>query len=168
MLLTADVKIQGELKNVLKKLASNLTSDRPAVHIGFIDGATYANGTRVAYVAYLNEFGDHNPPRPFLKRTVEQKSKEWANIAKIALQQNGFTNEGVRIALERVGQAGEGDVKRTIKDWSPTDPRPNKPATIARKARRARSGKGLVPINPETVLIDSGVMISDVHYEVKL
>ena len=59
-----------------------------------------------------------------------------------------------------------GDIKRTISEWNPSDPRYNKPETIRRKARRARGGKGLLPIDPYTALIDSGVMIKSVESRV--
>lgn len=146
----------------LTKYIKDIKSASYTTYIGFVDGATYPDGKRVAYIAYLNEYGQHNPPRPFLHRTAVLHYNEWTKLFKNTLISEGLNANSVYVAHKRVGIKGVGDVKKTIKEWSPSDPRYNKPSTIRRKARRARGGKGLVPINPETVLIDSGVMISRV------
>lgn len=149
----------------LAKLAKHLKGIKDAnysTYIGYVDGATYPDGKKVAYIAYLNEYGGHNPPRPFLHRTAVLHFDEWAKLFENTLKSDGVNANSIYKAHKQVGIKGVGDVKKTIKEWSPSDPRPNKPSTIRRKARRARSGKGQVPINPETVLIDSGVMISRV------
>lgn len=152
--------------NGLEKKIKEIKNAKFKTEVGFFSRATYADGKKVAYIAYLNEFGDHNPPRPFMKRTAENRKEVWAKVFYNALK-NNLTREGIYKAHKDVGIAAEGDMKQTITEWNPSDPRPNKPSTIRAKARRARSGKGLVPINPETVLIDSGKMISSVQHEVK-
>lgn len=161
---TARVDIKGngsKLKDKLRKIAA---LDDLELKVGFFENARYPDGTPVAYVGYLNEYGGHIPPRPFLKRTAQRRLKTWSKG--IAANFNRANKSSLKIAYNKAGQVAVGDVKRTIKDWSPTDPRPNSPATIAAKARRARSGKNLMPINPTTVLIDTGKMISSVAYEV--
>lgn len=151
----------------LEKYIKQIKDANYKTQIGFFPEATYADGKKVAYIAYLNEFGDHNPPRPFLHRTMEKRYNAWNKLFGYVLKNDGVSKASIYKAHKQVGITAEGDVKQTIQEWSPTDPRPNKPATIRAKARRARSGKGLVPINPETVLIDSGKMISSVRHEVK-
>ena len=161
---TARVDIKGngsKLKDKLRKIAA---LDDLELKVGFFENARYPDGTPVAYVGYLNEYGGHNPPRPFMKRTAKRRIKAWSKG--IAANLNRADKSSLKIAYNKAGQVAVGDVKRTIKDWSPTDPRPNSPATIAAKARRARSGKNLMPINPASVLIDTGKMISSVAYEV--
>lgn len=161
---TARVDIKGngsKLKDKLRKIAA---LDDLELKVGFFENARYPDGTPVAYVGYLNEYGGHNPPRPFLKRTAQRRLKTWSKG--IAANFNRADKSSLKITYNKAGQVAVGDVKRTIKDWSPTDPRPNSPATIAAKARRARCGKNLMPINPTTVLIDTGKMISSVAYEV--
>ena len=161
---TARVDIKGngsKLKDKLRKIAA---LDDLELKVGFFENARYPDGTPVAVVAYKNEYGADVPPRPFMKRTAQRRIKAWSKG--IAANFNRADKSSLKIAYSKAGQVAVGDVKRTIKDWSPTDPRPNSPATIAAKARRARSGKNLMPINPTTVLIDTGKMISSVAYEV--
>ena len=62
------------------------------------------------------------------------------------------------------GMVAVGDIKKTIRQWPPGG---NSRRTVEMKRRRGRSGKNLVPIDPEIVLIDTGKMISSVSYEVK-
>lgn len=158
-----EVKPSGKLNGYLQKL-KNLDY---VTKVGFFEGATYPDGTSVAYVAYLNEFGQHNPPRPFLKRTMERQYSAWTNLIKVSLKASGLSGSAIQNAFTKAGIMAVGDVKKTIKDWSPSDPRPNKPATIRAKARKARSGKNLAANDPYRVLHDTGVMISSVKYEVK-
>lgn len=157
-----DVKGNGaKLKAALRKIAE---CSKVSLDVGFFEDAKYPDGTSVAYVAYLNEYGGHNPARPFMQQTAKKRMKNWTDGVKKAVEQTGVTPAGVKRAFEKAGQQAEGDIKRTIKDWPPGG---NAPSTVAAKARRARSGKNLVPINPETVLIDTGKMISSVSHEVK-
>ena len=159
-------KVNFELKT-LKRIAKEIQDSKMHAEVGFFKEAKYSDGKSVAFIAYLNEFGDHNPPRPFMKRTTEQRRNEWTKLFGSRIKANGLSKQGIHDAFGAVGLQAVGDMKKVIKEWSPTDPRPNKPATIRAKARRARSGKGLIPINPETVLIDSGVMISSIQSRVK-
>lgn len=158
------VKVKGgeKLDAKLRKIAAIKAQTR----IGFFEKAKYSDGTSVAYVAYLNEYGGHNPPRPFLKRTFTKNIKNWVKGIKANLG-SGLSQAKVRRAYEMAGLKAVGDVKRTIKDWNPNDPYPNDNKTIAAKRHRARGGRGLEPINPDTVLIDTGRMIASVNYEVK-
>lgn len=158
---TARVDIKGngsKLKDKLRKIAA---LDDLELKVGFFENARYPDGTPVAYVGYLNEYGGHNPPRPFMKRTAQRRMKNWARG--VAKNIRRADRASLKRAYEMAGQVAVGDVKRTIKDWPPGG---NAPSTVRAKARRARSGKNLVPINPETVLIDTGKMISSVAYEV--
>lgn len=154
-----DIKGNGsKLKDKLRKIAA---LDDLELKVGFFENARYPDGTPVAYVGYLNEYGGHNPPRPFMKRTAQRRIKVWSKG--IAANFNRADKSSLKIAYNKAGQVAVGDVKRTIKDWPPGG---NAPSTVRAKARRARGGKNLVPINPETVLIDTGKMISSVAYEV--
>lgn len=159
---TFRVDVKGSGSNLKEKLRRIAKLDNIELNVGFFENAKYPDGTPVAYVAYLNEYGGHNPPRPFMKRTVQRRMKNWARG--VAKNIRRADRASLKRAYEMAGQVAVGDVKRTIKDWPPGG---NAPSTVRAKARRARSGKNLVPINPETVLIDTGKMISSVAYEVK-
>lgn len=150
----------------LKLKIKELEKVKIGLKVGVLEGATYPDGMNVATVAYLNEYGTHNPPRPFLKTTVDKQHKKWIKGVRNNLTKMGVTPQSLKTVFEMLGQTAQGDIKRTISEWSPTDPRPNKPATIAAKARRARAGKGTVGIDPNRVLIDTGRMIQSIDYEV--
>ena len=158
---TARVDVKGNGSKLKEKLREIANLDKLNLKVGFFENARYPDGTPVAYVGYLNEYGGHNPPRPFMKRTAQRRMKSWSKG--IARNFNRADRNSLKRAFEMAGQVAVGDVKRTIKDWEPGG---NSSATVRAKARRARSGKNLMPINPETVLIDTGKMISSVAYEV--
>ena len=56
------------------------------VAVGFMEGATYPDGTPVAAVAYWNEFGaSGTPARPFFRQMIAAESPTWApKMAKLA------------------------------------------------------------------------------------
>lgn len=154
-----------KLRERLQKLASMHVTAK----VGFLDRATYPDGTSVAYVAYVNEYGRGNPPRPFLKQTENRCHKKWTKGIIHALIASGSVNQAnMKKAYEMAAQVAVGDVKKAIKSWPSTEPVPNSPATIRRKAKRGRSGRNLAPIDPGQVLIDTGRMIAAVGYEVKI
>ena len=48
------------------------------VAVGFMEGATYPDGTPVAAVAFWNEFGkEGQPPRPFFRQMIAAESPGW-------------------------------------------------------------------------------------------
>jgi hypothetical protein len=53
--------------------------------VGWFESAKYENGTPVAYVAAIQEFGNTVgtpiPPRPFMRPAVAEKRSEWEQIA---------------------------------------------------------------------------------------
>ena len=151
----------------LKKKIKEIENIKKTAYIGLVNGATYSDGTSVAYVGYLNEYGGHNPPRPFLHRTLVLNLNKWTGLYTNSLIRTGVNAGGVDMAFKTLGRAAVGDVQRTIADWPSNDPRPNKPATIRRKARRARGGKNLQPIDPNKVLFDTGTMKRNIGYEVR-
>lgn len=161
----ADVKGGDKLKTALQRI-SRLGY---GMKVGFFKGAKYGDGTHVAFVAYLNEFGaGNNPPRPFLRRTGKLNALKWAQgIARQIKMRGGATDANVKAAFEAAGLVAQGDVKRVIAEWPANDPRPNDAKTIAAKARRGRSGRNLEAVDPTRVLIDTGKMISSVAYKVE-
>ncbi|CAI9399177.1 hypothetical protein [Lelliottia sp. T2.26D-8] len=139
----------------LNNVASQLESKQ--VKVGFIDGATYPDGTSVAMVAATNEYGrpeNNQPPRPFFRNAISEHSEEWSGTVARGIGA-GIPVEQV---LEVVGAQIQGDVQESIAKL--IDP-PLSPTTLhirrTRKDRRTDSTKPLV---------DSKVMIGDVNYEV--
>lgn len=163
MLVVDRIKMSDKWQKELKKLSAL----RAGAKVGILDGATYENGQSVAYVAYINEYGKgHNPPRPFMKKTIEQNQEKYvkgiaSNVKGRALNRGAVVN-----AFKMAGMAARGDMQRIVMDWPDSDPRANKPETVARKARRAQSGKNTVANNPNKALVDSTAMVKAINYEV--
>lgn len=161
---TVDIEVEmGEVwKRKLREIA-NMGAD---LKVGFLGGDSYPDGTSVAYVAYINEYGKgHNPERPFMKETSKDYMGRWINIIKSNVTDN-FDQASVMRAFEMAGMDAEGRIREQIKTWPNSSPRPNAPSTIARKAARGQSSSTTVAIDPNQVLIDTGVMINAVRHEV--
>lgn len=132
--------------------------------VGFFPSAKYDDGTPVAYVATIQEFGSPAqgiPPRPFMRTTVAERESVWVRIAKQgarAVVKGSATGEQV---LDMIAQQAAGDIRKTISDL--TSP-PLKPATIAARLReradKVTVGKLTKP------LIDTALLYDSVTYEV--
>lgn len=113
----------------LAEISQNVTK-AATVKVGFMAGATYSNGTPVAMIAAIQEFGAPRagiPPRPFFRNMIAAKSPEWPDAVANLLVANNYD------AAKTLGQAGEaivGQLRQSIVDL--TDP-PLKPSTIRRK-----------------------------------
>lgn len=140
-------KIKNALSGVNKQFKDKV------VQIGLPSGINYEDGTSVAYVAAIQEFGSPAsgiPPRPFFKPTVKSQSKGWgAKIGKGVTQvRNG--NLTADMVLEAVGRVAVADLQATINSVSSP---PLKPSTIA--------AKGF-----DKPLIDTGLMIASIQSKV--
>lgn len=121
--------------------------------IGFPSGQHYPDGTNVAFVAAIQEFGAPAmkiPPRPFMRPTIKAKEDSWANTIQKKIptvvkgQMTGFD------VLDLVGIQASADIQETI---SKVTTPPLSPITIARKG----SAKPL---------IDTGLMMASVRNSV--
>jgi hypothetical protein len=146
------VKVTGgdKLAQVLGDFAKKMSSAK-TVRIGFLEGARYPDGTSVALVAALNEYGvpkHGQPPRPFFRNLIAAKKGEWPGAIAQLLRDNGYD---AKLTLQLTGEAIAGQLRQSIVDLvSP----PLAPSTIARKGF-------------DKPLIDSGHMLQSVSYEVK-
>lgn len=116
--------LQAKLKNISKSYASN-----KQVRAGFLEGATYPDGTPVALVAAVHEFGAPAkgiPVRPFMRTAIAQNKAKWADQLSRAIGESGTAEA----ALGMVGESIKDDLRSSIRDgdWAP-----NKPRTVARK-----------------------------------
>lgn len=128
--------------------------------VGFFETAKYPNGTPVAAVATVHEFGYSPggiPARPFFRPTIAEQSPEWTRQFGRAAKAIANGKIGAADALEQLGALAAGDVRKTIS--SITAP-PLKAATIsARRRRYAQSGGKL-----DKPLVDTGIMIGAVTH----
>lgn len=125
----ATVKGGDRANKVIRALAEKLA--RPVtLKVGFLENARYPDGTFVAMVAAIQNYGAPRaniPPRPFFSNMVADKSSEWPGAIAKLLEQNSY--DIVR-TMELTGEAIKGQLQQSIRD---TNAPPLRPATIARK-----------------------------------
>lgn len=156
------VKIKGgeKVMSAMKDIAANAKPG--TLRVGFLEGATYPDGTSVAMVAAMNEFGHtvksknqdgdmeasyFQLPRPFFRNMVERRKAGWPRGLSTALKNSGYNTN---FALLQAGEAIAGQLRQSIKD---TNSPPLAPSTIERKGFAKP-------------LVDTGHMLNSVDYEV--
>lgn len=128
-------QIPGAGAAQLTNLLNGLTDAQ--CKVGFMDSSKYDDGTPVAYVAVIQEFGAPEksiPPRPFMRPTVARDKQKWADLAERGVKaiERGSTN--TRTVLDKIGGVAAGGVKRSIQEV--TSP-PLSPVTLVlRKWKR--------------------------------
>ncbi|RUV19957.1 MULTISPECIES: hypothetical protein [unclassified Mesorhizobium] len=142
--LTGGDKLAAKLAEISRNLQKAVS-----VEIGFLEDATYPDGTPVALVAAVNEFGSADtPPRPFFRGMIADKSSEWPDAVGNLLVANDYDADKT---LGQTGAAIKGQLQAAIVAYvGPT----LKPATIARKGN-------------DKQLVDTGHMLASVDYAVK-
>ncbi len=146
----ATLKGGDKLSKKLSEFAGML-SRGSVVRIGFLEGSTYPDGKPVAMIAAIQEWGAPSrniPPRPFFRHMIAAKRAEWPKAIADLLKANGY--DALR-TLQQTGEVVAGQLRRSIYE---TNSPPLKPTTIARKGF-------------SKPLIDTGVLIQSINYEVK-
>ena len=120
--------------------------------VGWFESAHYPDGTPVAYVATIHEFGTGRiPARPFMRPAVADHGREWIDLlgqgAKAAISGGPSPAE----VLEAVTLAAAGNVAEKIQ--AVTSP-PLSPVTIKRKGH-------------DKPLVDTGQMVQSVTGKVE-
>jgi hypothetical protein len=121
------------------------------LNVGFFQSSRYPNGTSVATVAAINEFGTAKiPERPFFRNATAKVQPKLLSILRREIDPE--TMVITPSIAEKLGLVFVGAIQKEIVDLK--EP-PNAPATI-----KAKQGKD----NP---LIDTGFLRQSVTYEVK-
>lgn len=131
----------------LNKIASGFSDLQ--LKAGFLEGATYPDGTPVPMVAATNEFGNpanNQPPRPFFRNAIAEHEGEWQDAMATLIANGGDTRD----VLSLLGEIIVDDIKGSIRTL---DSPPLSPVTIARKGF-------------DKPLIDTSNMLNSVSYEV--
>ena len=160
----ASLKGGDALKRRLANIAKRLDG-ASELRVGFLEGATYPDGTPVALVAATGEFGRFErteegevriedgvafhiqPPRPFFRTMIDENSPNWGRQIGRLLKANGGDSAA---ALDAMGSVIKGQLQRSINQF--TSP-PLAPSTIA--------AKGF-----DKPLIETAHMLRSVDYEV--
>lgn len=137
----------------LDKVARELSNKQ--LKVGFIDGATYPDGTKVSQVAFENEYGvpeKRQPARPFFRNAIADHQQEWQD----AIGRGIRAGYPVNVVLEQIGALAASDVYTSITQL--VDP------PLSMRTIRERQERGNMSTKP---LEDTKVMINSVSYEVK-
>ena len=102
----ADMALQGgeKLRAALKEISEQVRGQH-SVRVGFPTGATYPDAahTPVAQAAFWLNYGTKTaPPRPFFTDMIKDKSDEWGDGLRYALEANDYN---VKKALAITGEA---------------------------------------------------------------
>ncbi|HHY1079307.1 TPA: hypothetical protein ACVZQQ_004043 [Yersinia enterocolitica] len=145
----------GKITELLEQVSKSLESKQ--VKVGFVDGSAYPDGTSVAMVAAINEYGNpsnNQPPRPFFRNAISEKSGDWAETVSRGIRAGIDTTQ----VLEVVGAQIKGDVQESIATLM--EPKLSDATLHIRKTRK------VLPNQSDKPLVDTKVMIGDVNYEV--
>ena len=142
----------------LEKLAEQMK--RAKIEVGFFESAKYPDGTPVAYVAAIQEFGypaGNIPSRPFFRNAISQND-DWKDLANKAMNAVIGGRMELNQALNQMGLKMAADVKDSITDGSYEA---LKQSTLdARQSRKRTKGVASKP------LIDTAQMLQSVTYAV--
>lgn len=125
------LSVAQNVNRVLTEIAQKMGGGR--VQVGFLEGATYPDGTPVAAVAFWAEFGHGGnfpaPPRPYFRTMIKKESPGWpAKMAALAKA----TNYDGKIVLRTMGEDIAGALKQSIIETN--DP-PLSPTTLVLRDR---------------------------------
>lgn len=142
----------------LEKLADKIKKSK--IEVGFFETAKYPDGTPVAYVAAIQEFGypaGNIPSRPFFRNAISQNDG-WKQLATKAMNAVVEGRMELNQALNQMGLKMAADVKDSITDGSYEA---LKQSTLdARQSRKRTQGVASKP------LIDTAQMLQSVTYAV--
>lgn len=163
------------------ELRHRINAGKHAVRVGVPGGVAETDGTPVAMIAAVHEFGSPSqgiPERPFLRVAMQRNAKKYVRLNRINLAKMLRGQMTVEQALSQLGDMAKGDVQTEIwhGDFKPLDPK-----TIAAR-RRARSngynkalqrevakkqaaGGAAGPI--DRPLIDSGQLRQSITWEIE-
>ena len=164
----------------LAELARKLTSAK-TVRIGFLEGATYPNGTPVAMVAAIQEYGAPKaniPPRPFFRTMIAEHQKEWApamaallkttggDVAKTRAQTGEAIAGQLRESIIKVNAPPLSPVTLMLRKWFGNHPERIRKRDVWRAAAAVRRGESAAGVSTKP-LVWTGTLLGSVDFEVK-
>lgn len=157
--------IRKKNMKVLKGLETAISElEGLELRAGWFDTAKYEDGTPVAYVASIHEFGDVEsgiPARPFMRPTIARKEGAWREFVTQQAKQIIAGNQNPRDMFEALGLNVSGEIARSITDV--TAP-PLKEATIAAKRRKMADQATVGSLDKP--LVETGLMLATVTHTV--
>lgn len=92
-------------------------ADKIQTRVGWFETSIYPDGTPVAYVAAIQEYGDpsHNiPPRSYMRTTQDEQKDRWFELMGKGIMQIPSGRQTVRSVMELLGLQVEADVRKKI------------------------------------------------------
>lgn len=139
-------KFEAAMLDLAKKL-----NRKETLRVGFLEGATYPDGTPVAMIAAIQNYGAPKvgiPPRPFFSNMIADKSPAWPEAISNLLVKNNYD---VEKTLTMTGEAIKGQLQDSIVNGAYA---PLAQSTIDRKGF-------------DKPLVDTSHMLNSVAYEIK-
>jgi hypothetical protein len=177
------IKVNADGSKLAQKLAelSAKLSQAKTVRVGFLENATYPDGTKVAAVAVFQDYGAPRvgiPPRPFFRNMVAQESPTWgASLAAIMKATDSNADRSLTLMGELIaGQLRESIIATLAPPLSPVTlmlrrMRADNPGlvvtgkTVGEAARRVAAGDSYSGVSTKP-LVDTGQLLKSVDYEV--
>ena len=175
------MSVAQHVNQVLTEIAQKMGGGR--VQVGFLEGATYPDGTPVAAVAFWDEFGHGgnfpSPPRPYFRTMISKESPEWPK--KMAALAKSTKFDGSKV-LKFMGEDIAGALRRSIIETntpqlSPTtlilrkrfwtNPGDITAADVVAAQKAAAQGESGASGTQAKPLVWSGHLLASVGYEVK-
>lgn len=116
---TGGARLDAALREMAQRIAS-----ASVVRVGFLEDATYPDGTKVATIAALNNFGAPAagiPPRPFFSGMIAAQSPGWGDKFAAVLTAADYD---AHKSLELMGEGIAGQLRESIVDmtWPANSP----------------------------------------------
>ena len=137
---------------VFDELKRRLVGADKAVNVGVPEGPKETDGTPVAMIAAVHEYGSPAqgiPERPFLRVAIQKNRLKYVRLNRINLVKMLRGQMDVEQALGQLGEIAKGDVVTEIRNGNFA---PLKDATIRRKGS-------------SRPLIDTGQMVQSMHWQ---
>lgn len=150
---SVSVKVLKDIDpKALDRLRQRLVGDNRVVNVGVPEGKREEDGTPVAMIAAVHEFGSPSqgiPERPFLRVAVQRNRQKYVRLNRINLVKMLRGQATAEQALGQLGEMAKGDVQTEIRSGVFT---PLKEATKKRKGS-------------SRPLIDTGQMVQSIAWE---
>lgn len=150
-----------QLDSLLRATDKNLVGK-----VGWFASAKYEDGTPVAYVAAIQEFGrpqNNIPPRSFMRTTIAEKQNEWNALARRGAKAM-LKGQSLHDVLDLIGQAARGNIQKKIKQI--TSPALAE-STIKNRLYRRRKTNARARTASQKPLIDTGYMLASIQNTVE-
>lgn len=158
-------RVKGEGRKQLETAFKQRALHGKVGKVGWVKPNKYPNGTSVAMVAAIQEFGAPSkniPPRSFMRTTIVEKQISWKKLAYRVSQEVVAGKRSSFSAMDAIGSKAAGDIRQKI---STIVYPPLKPATIARRLARY-SNKTTIGLLDKP-LVDTRRMINTLAYSVE-